>query len=985
MRTALQRQVGGNSVKAERPRVRGVDPPLCILPGQNAAPGGVASRRTRPLMHVLGISAFHRDSSAVLLRDGAIAAAAHEDRFTRTQSAHAFPREAVRWCLAEGGIRASDVEYVGVAEKPMWAFERQIESWIAFAPRGFNAFRRALPQWLGRRVHVARELDRELGLKKKPYVFAGHAEAHAAAAYFPSPFDEAAILVLDGAGEWATTTLGSGRANHIQTTGEIHFPHSLGFLYAAFVEYLGFVRGEGEADVMGLAAYGEPRFAALIREQLIDVKPDGSFWLDASYFRLSHGETSTSNRFHELFGGAPRRRDEAIGQRHKDLAASVQRVVEDVVLAIARHLHATTKLSCLAISGGVAANTLAIGRVVHEGPFERVWVQPAPGNAGTALGVALLVHHQLLGRERVSASTDRLSGALLGPRYSMSEIDAVLSKAGAKYTTLDDKARDERVAQRIAEGAVVAWFQGRAEFGARALGARSLLADPRRAELRDKLNARIAFRDTFREFEPSVLAADASKWFDVPVRPALPYTPLVTRVKLGEHDKNARVHNGVAQSDARRSPLPAVTHVDGTASVQTIDAASHPALAGLLRAFERATGCAVLLNSTLRLGSEPLVQSPADAWHAFLASEADVLVMENAIVLKSEQRAEVESRHKDTTTGSEQDDALQDLLHCPACGGSLTIEGERATCNGCAKSFAREEGIWRLFHPSEPYDGDITQLVKGFYEEHPFPGYDEDESLRSLMDKARKGVYARLLGEQLPPNARALEVGCGTGQLSNFLGLGCRTVVGADLCLNSLRLAEGFRARHDLRRVRFVQMNLFRPAFAPGSFDVVLCNGVLLTTTDPRGGFDSIAKLVKPGGHIVIGLYNTYGRLAVDSRRVFFRITGGRMRWVDPYLRKVRMSPEKEDAWFHDQYRHPHETKQTMGEVLGWFDANGFDFVSAVPKTNPWEPFSEREDLFAPTSRGTAFERGLQQAKMIVTSAQEGGFFIMIGKKRTTP
>jgi SAM-dependent methyltransferase len=526
----------------------------------------------------------------------------------------------------------------------------------------------------------------------------------------------------------------------------------------------------------------------------------------------------------------------------------------------------------------------------------------------------------------------------------------------------------------IAGGSVVAWFHGRMEFGPRGLGARSILADPRRADLRARLNARIKFREADQPFAPSVLLERAPDWFDVPRGYESPYGSAVSPVKEG-----AKVHNGVASGT--KTALPAVTQADGTAPLQTVDAARHPALAGVLRAFEEITGCPILLNTSFNLGPEPIVQSPEDAWRAFLSSGIDALVLENAIVTKSGQRAELEARRKEPS-GVERDPALESLLRCPSCGGEFAIDGDRAACKGCAKTFAREEGIWRLFQPSEPFDGDVTQLVKGFYEEHPFPGYDEDESLRSLMDKARKGVYARLLGEQLPSNARALEVGCGTGQLSNFLGIGCRTVVGADLCLNSLRLAEGFRSRHDLRRVRFLQMNLFRPAFAPGSFDVVLCNGVLLTTTDPRAGFESIARLVKPGGHIVIGLYNTYGRLAVDSRRVFFRMTGGRMRWVDPYLRKVRMSAEKEDAWFHDQYRHPHETKQTMGEVLGWFEASGFDFVSAVPKTNPWESFSERESLFTPTSAGTALERGLAQAKMIVTSAQEGGFFIMIGRKR---
>lgn len=937
-------------------------------------------------MHILGISAYGLESAAVLLRDGEVVCAAQEEWFTRTKRAGVFPAEAVRFCLETGGVKTADVELIGFDEKPLWSFERQIETHLAVAPAGFGAFRGALPSTLAKRMTVARELDKALGLSKKRYVFVDRHEAHAAAAFFTSPFDEAALLTIDGAGEWATMALGRGKASSVRVTHELRHPHSLGLLGAAFCELLGFPGHEGAAQVADLAAFGEPRFASAILEKLVQLEDDGSFRVDPRYFELGRGRAVTTPAFHELFGGAPRHPDEEITQRHKDLAASIERATQDIVLRAVRHLHATTKLKRLAISSSSASSAALHGRIVRESPFEDVWIQPAPGDAGSALGVALLIHHQLLGNERKAG--DRLGGALLGPRSTMAQVERVLRDVGTSYDVVDDAERDRRVASLLADGKVVAWFQGRMEYGAQGLGGRSFLADPRRAGMRKRMNLRVKFRAPYRAVTASVLAERASEWFDVPARFSSPHMLAAAALKDGRRSTAALPAKGggtaVGTLEPATSTLPAITDGASPVAIQTVDAERHPALASLLRAFERATGCPVLVNTSFNLSGEPLVATPQDAWRTFMSSDADVLVLENAIVMKSTQRGKLEARRVDPATGKESDPAAEDLLRCPACGSEFAIDGDRAVCKGCATVRQREGGIWRMFQPSEPFDGDITQMVKGFYEEHPFPNYDEDESLASIMEKAQRGIYARLLGEQIPFDGRALEVGCGTGQLSNFLGIGCRTVVGADLCGNSLKLAEGFRSRHALEHVRFVQMNLFRPAFAPQSFDVVLCNGVLLTTTDPKSGFESIAKLVKPGGYIVIGLYNTYGRLAVDTRRQFFRLTGGRFRWVDPHLRGQRMSPEKQDAWFYDQYRHPHETKQTMGEVLGWFDDNGFDFVSSVPKTSPWHPFTEREELFRPSPRGTALERGLVQTGMIVTGNREGGFFIMIGRRKSS-
>jgi SAM-dependent methyltransferase len=355
--------------------------------------------------------------------------------------------------------------------------------------------------------------------------------------------------------------------------------------------------------------------------------------------------------------------------------------------------------------------------------------------------------------------------------------------------------------------------------------------------------------------------------------------------------------------------------------------------------------------------------------------------MENTVLVKEKQRANLEARHNGNN-GEFVDPGLEDVWACPACGGELSSHhGQRATCQACGAAFTCDDGIWQLFHPHEKVEGDVTDLVKSFYEEHPFPNYDDHDSLSSLIAKSRKGVYARLLAEQIPYNARILEIGCGTGQLANFLAIGCRTVIGTDLCMNSLRLAENFRRQQGLSRVRFLQMNLFRPALKKEQFDVVLCNGVLHHTSDPYGGFRSIARLVKPGGYIIIGLYNTYGRLLLDTRRVIFRMTGGRFKWLDPYMRKTRMSAGKQDAWFHDQYLHPHESKHTMGELIDWYEKNGFEYINGIPKPRVWDPFSTREKLFEKNAKGTPLDRALAQAKMVWTGSQEGGFYIMVGRK----
>jgi len=937
-------------------------------------------------MHVLGLSAFYHDSAAALLRDGEIVAAAQEERFTRKKHDASFPTHSVRYCLETAGITADEVDFVGFYEKPLKKFDRLLETYLAFAPEGYESFREALPLWLGKKLFLPREIDRGLGVtRKRRYVFPEHHESHAASAFFPSPFEEAAILTFDGVGEWATSTFAYGRGNHIEMRKEIRFPHSLGLLYSAFTYYTGFAVNSDEYKLMGLAPYGRPKYKDLIYERLLDAKDDGSFRMDMSYFRYCQGLVMTSPKLHELFGGPPKRPDERITQREMDLARSVQEVTEEVMLKAARHAHAETGSKNLCLAGGVALNCVANGILQREGPFERLWIQPAAGDAGGALGAALFIWFQLLGNDRKPHASDLQHGSLLGPSFDSASIRSFLDGVGAIYESHpDETALLDRVAGLMAEGRVVGWFHGRMEYGPRALGSRSLIGDPRRLDMQTVMNLKVKFRESFRPFAPCVLAEHAHEYFEIPRDEDSPYMLLVAPVREAHRHpltEQEKLLEGIELLKVPRSTIPAVTHVDYSARVQTVDAERHGRFRRLMERFYEVTCCPVVVNTSFNLSWEPIVHRPDEAYRTFMQSDIDVLVLEDFVLVKQDQRANVEMRRVGSD-GLERDPALEELWRCPACGGKLAGRADVAECAACARSFSNEDGIWRLFWPHERHEGDVTDLVKQFYEEHPFPNYDDHDSLRSIISKSRRGVYARLLGEQIPYNARVLEVGCGTGQLTNFLGVGCRTVVGTDMCMNSLRLAEKFRREQALQRVRFLQMNLFQPALAAEQYDVVLCNGVLHHTSDPRGGFRSIARLVKPGGHIVIGLYNKYGRLLLDSRRVFFRMTGGRGRWLDPSLRRAEMGEDKRSAWFADQYRHPHESKHTMGEVLDWFDESGFEFVNAVPKTRARDRFSAEERLFEPAERGTSRDHALAQAKLFFTGSREGGFFIMIGRRR---
>ena len=588
-------------------------------------------------MRILGLSAFYHDSAAVLLEDGVIVAAAQEERFSRRKHDASFPRHAAAWCLtqAHGPLDAA-VYY----EKPLLKFERILTTALAVAPRGFRAFAAAMPDWLHHKLWLPGVIEDELaalGCAPVPVYFSGHHEAHAASAFFPSPFARAAILTLDGVGEWTTTALGRGEDNRLELLREQRFPHSLGLLYSAFTHHAGFRVNSGEYKLMGLAPYGTPRFAGQIQEHLLDLKADGSFWLNLDYFGFLEGQAMTSVRFATLFG-PPRRPDDPMTQQHCDLAASIQQVTEEIVLRLARTLHALTGEENLCLAGGVALNCVANARLLREGPFRRVWVQPAAGDAGGALGAALAFHHLHNKALRTSAGpADAMRGAFLGPKFSDAEIAAAIAARGLTAEKLEPAALNTRLTDRLVAGEVVGYFQGRAEFGPRALGARSILADARSPEMQRRLNLKIKFRESFRPFAPVVLAERATAWFDLPA--PSPYMLFTAPVAAAHRFPVTEAGDWQARLGTARSVIPAVTHVDFSARVQTVAADVNPALHALLTAFAGRTGCPVLVNTSFNVRGEPPVCHPREALEGFLATEMDCLAVGSFFLEKRNQPA----------------------------------------------------------------------------------------------------------------------------------------------------------------------------------------------------------------------------------------------------------------------------------------------------------------------------------------------------------
>ncbi len=569
---------------------------------------------------ILGISAFYHDSAAALIVDGQIVAAAEQERFSRRKHDAGFPQQAIDYCLHAGGLQPEDLDYVGFYDKPLLKFERLLETYLAYAPVGFRSFVDVIPGWLREKLHVPRAMRRGLGGRfPRRLLFAEHHESHAASAFYPSPFDEAAVLTFDGVGEWATASIGVGQGSRLRLTHELRFPHSLGMLYSAFTAFCGFAVNDGEYKLMGLAPNGEPRYADLIREKLLDLKPDGSFRLDMQYFNYCAGRCMTSPAFARLFGGPPRHPEAEITKREMDLAASIQAVTEDVVLRAARHVHQLTGMRKLCLAGGVALNSVANGRLLREGPFDNIWIQPAAGDSGGAIGVALLIWHQLLEHPRLTSSQDSMRGSLLGPSFTANEIRTALDRAGTTYREFDsDDELCDHVAHLLDDGHVVGWFQGGMEFGPRALGSRSILADARRGSMQALLNHKIKQRESFRPFAPAVLAEFAESYFDLPSAVESPYMLLVLPV----HER-------------QRSTIPAVTHIDGSARVQTVSTSPATRFRKLLEQFHARTGCPVLVNTSFNVRDEPIVCTPVDALRCYRKTEIDVLVMDRYVLEKS--------------------------------------------------------------------------------------------------------------------------------------------------------------------------------------------------------------------------------------------------------------------------------------------------------------------------------------------------------------
>ncbi|MBU1222363.1 MAG: carbamoyltransferase [Gammaproteobacteria bacterium] len=605
-------------------------------------------------MYTLGLSAYYHDSAAALLKDGDIVAAAQEERFSRKKHDARFPLNAVDYCLAEAGITLAQVDQVAFYDKPFLKFERLLETYHAFAPRGFKSFRMAMPLWLREKLFQKDLLAKELK-KLEPGVnwldrllFSEHHLSHAASAFFPSPFDEALVLTMDGVGEWTTTSAAIGRGNSLEIFKEIHFPHSLGLLYSAFTYYLGFKVNSGEYKVMGLAPYGEPKYAQTILDHLVDLKPDGSYRLDQSYFDYCTGLTMTNAKFAALFGAPPRKPDDPLTQREMDLAASVQAVTEEAVLRMTRALREETGLENLCLAGGVALNCVANGKVLRDGQFKHVWVQPAAGDAGGALGAALAAHHLYRDQPRTPRSgQDSMRGSYLGPQFAQADVEARLTVAGARFSVLPDADLIERTASLLASENVVGWFQGRMEFGPRALGGRSILGDPRSPKMQSVLNLKIKYRESFRPFAPSVLREHVAEWFELDQDS--PYMLMVADVARRHRLDAAGADKGlfgIEKLKVPRSAIPAVTHVDYSARIQTVHADTNPRYHALISSFYDKTGCPVLINTSFNVRGEPIVCTPEDAFRCLMGTEMDALVIGNCVLMKADQDSNLRLDYK---------------------------------------------------------------------------------------------------------------------------------------------------------------------------------------------------------------------------------------------------------------------------------------------------------------------------------------------------
>lgn len=593
---------------------------------------------------ILGLSAYYHDSAAALIVDGEVVAAAQEERFTRKKHDPGFPAQAIAYCLEEAGLTAAELDYVGFYDKPLLKFDRLLETYLSYAPRGFRSFLKAIPLWMKHKLHLPKAMRKGLGgAYTKRFVFAEHHESHAASAFFSSPYQEAAILTLDGVGEWATLAYGVGRGNRIELLGQLEFPHSIGLLYSAFTSFVGFRVNSGEYKLMGLAPYGEPIYVDRIMTHLLDLKEDGSFRLDMSYFNYCQGLTMTSPKMDALFGGPPRQAEAELTQREMDIAASIQKVTEEIMLRCARTVQEKTGMSHLVMAGGVALNCVANGRILREGPFEDVWIQPAAGDAGGALGVAQMIWYQLLDNPRQADGVhDQQRGSFLGPAFDDATIKAFLDGTDAVYTcAADEDTLLDQVTDALASEKVIGWFQGRMEFGPRALGARSILGDARSETMQRTMNQKIKFRESFRPFAPSILRERASDYFEMSPEHESPYMLLVAPIKPERRvpmpTDGEEAPGGLGMLNVPRSDVPAVTHVDYSARVQSVDEVRHGRYYRLIKRFEEKTGSPVVINTSFNIRGEPIVCTPADAYACFMATDMDMLVLEDCVLHKAEQ------------------------------------------------------------------------------------------------------------------------------------------------------------------------------------------------------------------------------------------------------------------------------------------------------------------------------------------------------------
>ena len=606
-------------------------------------------------MYILGISAFYHDSAACLLKEGEIIAAAQEERFSRKKHDSSFPKNAVKFCVKEAGISSNEITNIVFYEKPFIKFERLLETYLAFAPKGFYSFSKAMPLWIKEKLFqkniLVNELKKIWGDEvdwRKKLLFSEHHLSHAASAFYPSPFKTAAVLTLDGVGEWTTSSVAVGKGNGLEVLKEIHFPHSLGLLYSAFTFYTGFKVNSGEYKVMGLAPYGEAKYADLIKEKIINVSDDGSFQLDMSYFNYASGLTMTNKKFNSLFGGPPRNSESEISQKEMDIAASIQKVTEEIVIKLARTLRKETGLRNLCLAGGVALNCVANGKLYKEKIFDNIWIQPAAGDSGGALGAALSAWYIHYGKKRIiSSNRDSMKGAFLGPEFSNKEIEAALLKSRANFHKYNEKELLKKVAILLSEGKAIGWMQGRMEFGPRALGARSILADPRSSSMQKQLNLKVKFRESFRPFAPSILRNHLNDWFELDCDS--PYMLLVEKLKKSKcrtMSKNESKLFGIEKLNVKRSEVPAITHVDYSARIQTVHRDTNARYNDLILTFYKITGCPILVNTSFNVRGEPIVCTPSDAFKCFMGNELDALVIGDFLLFKEEQDSDLEVNYK---------------------------------------------------------------------------------------------------------------------------------------------------------------------------------------------------------------------------------------------------------------------------------------------------------------------------------------------------